>query len=92
MPYDPFYTPKFKPPTALKVASDGGSSAYYQLPPDAKELGDLIEAKNMDFNLGNIFKACYRLGEKNDPSYEINKIIWFADRMKKQNDRRKAAK
>lgn len=81
MPDDPHLSPH-------RVKSDGGTTSYYQLPAHAKELGDLIEAKDMDFNLGNIFKACYRLGEKNDPAYEINKIIWFAARLKINNDRK----
>lgn len=69
-----------------KVKSDGGSTDYYKLPAGATELADLIEHKKMDFNVGNIFKACYRLGEKegNDLLYDINKIIYFAERLKKQ--------
>lgn len=68
----------FKP----RVKSDGSSTSYYDLPPEAKDLGDLIEFKNMNFNVGNIFKACYRLGEKegNDLRYDLNKIIYFAQR------------
>ncbi|QIG74627.1 hypothetical protein EVC11_045 [Rhizobium phage RHph_I20] len=67
---------------ATKVKSDGSSTSYYDLPPAAKDLGDLIEFKNMNFNVGNIFKACYRLGEKegNDLRYDLNKIIYFAQR------------
>lgn len=76
--------------SASRTVSDGGTTSYYQLPAHAKELGDLIEAKNMDFNLGNIFKACYRMDEKNDPAYEINKIIWFANRLKINHDRKNA--
>ncbi len=69
-----------------KKKSDGGSTSYYMLPADAKELNDLIEHKNMSFALGNIFKACYRLGEKADVDaiYDINKIIYFAERLKMQ--------
>lgn len=68
------------------IKSDGGSTDYYQLPPDATELQDLIEAKNMNFAVGNIFKACFRLGEKegNDPLYDIRKIKWFAIREEKR--------
>ncbi len=83
---------KTKPPSGLrqdglvvaaaKVKSDGKSTSYYDLPPGAKDLGDLIEFKDMNFNVGNIFKASYRLGEKegNDLSYDLNKIIYFAQR------------
>jgi hypothetical protein len=65
-----------------KIASDGGSTDYYKLPDGAKELLDLIEHKQMNFNVGNIFKAAYRLGEKagNDLSYDLKKIIFFAER------------
>lgn len=65
-----------------KVKSDGGSTGYYRLPRGAKELGDLIEHKDMNFNVGNIFKAAYRLGDKagNSLEYDLNKIIWFAKR------------
>lgn len=68
-----------------KVKSDGGSSAYYHIPDDATDLQDLIEEKAMSFARANIFKACYRMGEKAgaDALYDINKIIWFAERLKK---------
>jgi hypothetical protein len=68
-----------------KVKSTGGSTSYYEIPDGATELNDLIEAMGMCFALGNIFKACYRLGEKADTDllYDINKIIFFAERLKK---------
>ena len=67
------------------MASDkltGWSSGYYELPKGATELQDLIEHKEMNFAIGNIFKACYRLGEKPgaDATYDLEKIIWFAQR------------
>ena len=76
-----------------KILSDGGSTSYYNLPTGASELNDLIEHKKMSFALGNIFKACYRFGEKDaaDMLYDLNKIKFFADRLinqikKEQND------
>ena len=62
--------------------SDGSDADYYQLPDTAKEMQDLIEHRNMNFAMGNIFKACYRYGEKNGTSmeYDLNKIIWYAQR------------
>jgi len=65
-----------------KSSSDGGSTSYYELPMWADELGDLIEYKNMNFNRGNIFKAAYRLGDKEGSSelYDLRKIVWFAER------------
>lgn len=70
------------PDAVVKIKSDGGSSEYYQIPPGAKEIQDLVEHRNMNFAVGNIFKAAYRLGKKagNDDLYEIRKIIWYANR------------
>jgi DNA invertase Pin-like site-specific DNA recombinase len=36
----------------------------------------------MPYGVANIFKACYRLGRKagNDDEYDLNKIIYFAQR------------
>ncbi|TCR92594.1 hypothetical protein EV561_10127 [Rhizobium sp. BK376] len=64
------------------VKSDGGSSSYYKIPKGCTDLLDLIEHKKMEFGIGNIFKACYRLGEKDgtDHSYDLKKIIFFAER------------
>lgn len=69
-----------------RIRSDGGSTDYYDLPEGVKDIGDLIEYKDMSFNLGNIFKACYRLGSKEGTEvlYDINKIIYFANRIKRQ--------
>lgn len=60
----------------------GWSSDYYELPEGAKELQDLIEHRNMNFAIGNIFKAAYRLGNKPGTAraYDLNKIIWYAQR------------
>lgn len=65
-----------------KTQSDGWSTDYYQVPEGTKELQDLIEHKGMNFAIGNIFKACYRLGHKqgHGRAYDLNKIIWFAQR------------
>ena len=70
------------PETQTLNTLTGGSSGYYQLPSWAKELQDLIEFKNMNFAVANIFKAAYRLGEKTGTSkeYDLEKIIWFAQR------------
>lgn len=62
----------------------GWSSDYYRLPPGATELQDLIEFKNMNFAVANVFKAAYRLGDKPGTAelYDLDKIIWFAQREK----------
>jgi hypothetical protein len=71
-----------------KSKIEGWSSDYYKLPPDAKELQDLIEHQKMSFAEGNIFKAVYRLARKDGTSrmYDINKILWFAERLKRQEE------
>ena len=68
--------------TSTKVKSDGWKTNYYQLPENAKELQDLIEHKNMNFAMANIFKACYRYGEKDGitPLYDLNKIKFYVER------------
>jgi len=61
-----------------------GSStpSQYALPPGAKELQDLIEYRQMNFAVGNILKAAYRLGNcpHSDAARDLRKIIWFANR------------
>jgi len=46
-----------------KEISDGSTAPYYELPKDAKELQDLISHKDMNAQIGEIFRACYRYGE-----------------------------
>lgn len=43
--------------------SDGSTAPYYELPEEPKELQDLISYKNMNAQIGEIFRACYRYGE-----------------------------
>ncbi len=69
-------------PSSTTVKSDGWSTSYYELPRGASELQDLIEHRQMNFSVGNIFKAAYRLGRKNGATtlYDLNKIRWYAER------------
>ncbi len=69
-------------PSSTTVKSDGWSTSYYELPEGASELQDLIEHRGMNFSVGNIFKACYRLGRKDGATtlYDLNKIRWYAER------------
>ena len=61
------------------IKSDGGSTSYYNLPNHATELRHLISYKGMSKSRGDIFKACYRLGEKEgaDALYDLNKMKFF---------------
>lgn len=75
--------------TSRKVKSDGGSTDYYKFPEYAKELNDAISYKEMSFARGNIFKACYRLGEKEgtDVLYDIRKMRLFLDVLEDMHNR-----
>lgn len=72
-----------------KTASDGGSTSYYDLPSHAEDIGDLISHIGMSFARGNLFKACYRLGQKEgvDVMYDLNKMEYFVAELKKAHKR-----
>lgn len=68
----------------------GGSSSYYDVRIKGQTISclDIIEALDMDFALGNIFKAAWRIaasrnGKKkkgNNEKYDFEKIVFFAER------------
>lgn len=61
-----------------KIQSDGSTASYYELPKDATELQHLISAKNMNAQIGEIFRACYRYGEvSHSPELRDAKKIKF---------------
>lgn len=66
-----------------EIKSDGGPAQYYDFPPNAITLNDLIEHKGMDFHRGNIFKACWRYGTKSGitKEYDARKIIYSGARI-----------
>ena len=70
-----------EPLDRIKTGSDGGSTSYYFLPEHATELRHLISYKSMSKARGDIFKACYRLGEKEgvDALYDLNKMKFFIE-------------
>jgi len=63
-----------------KEASDGSSADYYKLPLRAKQLQQLISHKDMNAQVGEIFRACYRYGEcsHSDKARDMRKIIFYA--------------
>lgn len=69
--------------------SDGGSSDYYRIPEHASELRHLISARGMSKSRGDIFKACYRLGEKSgvDVKYDLNKMKFFIEDLIEMHER-----
>ena len=64
-----------------KEKSDGSSANYYKLPDNANELQDLISAKNMNAQVGEIFRECYRYGQAShsDELRGIKKILFYAN-------------
>lgn len=69
---DPYDAPKAN-------RSDGSSAVYYQLPNWCTELQDLISAKNMNAQIGEIFRSCYRYGEAShsDQLRDAKKIQFY---------------
>lgn len=75
-------TPEEAPsPTPVSLdKSDGSTASYYELPAGARELQDLIAFRDMNAQLGEIFRACYRYGmvEHSPKIRDIKKIIFYA--------------
>jgi len=69
--------------------SDGSTASYYQLPEGATELQDLISYRDMNSQIGEIFRACYRYGQAShsDKLRDAKKILFYAkaevDRLEK---------
>lgn len=62
-----------------KQNNNGGASDWYALPKDANTLQDLIEHRNMNGSVKDIFKACYRLGIKTeDELRDANKMAYYS--------------
>ena len=66
-------------PTA--AVSDGSTASYYELPAKATELQDLISQKNMNAQIGEIFRAAYRYGASShsDELRDAKKIKFYID-------------
>jgi hypothetical protein len=65
----------------VKEKSDGSTASYYELPKDCNELQDLISHKNMNAQIGEIFRECYRYGQAShcDELRGIKKILFYAN-------------
>lgn len=70
----------YSPLKVDKEQSDGTTAGYYELPANSTQLQDLISYRNMNAQLGEIFRACYRYGlVKHSPrTRDIKKIIYYA--------------
>ena len=75
--------------------SDGSSADYYVLPAKAKELQDLISFKNMNAQIGEIFRSCYRFGQSShsDELRDAKKIEFYIKaeikRLERGNEKRR---
>lgn len=77
---------KFIPAEDMKklpkpVVSDGSTASYYELPAGAAQLQDLISHRNMNAQLGEIFRACYRYGlaSHSDQLRDAKKIKFYIE-------------
>jgi len=63
------------------IKSDGSTASYYELPNNSSELQDLISHKDMNAQIGEIFRECYRYGEAEhcDKLRGIKKILFYAN-------------
>ena len=61
--------------------SDGSTASYYQLPAGATELQHLISYRDMNAQIGEIFRACYRYGiaSHSDKLRDAKKIRFYAE-------------
>jgi len=67
---------------SLKLSvSDGSTASYYELPNNATELQHLISYKNMNAQMGEIFRSCYRYGSAShsDQLRDAKKIKFYID-------------
>lgn len=61
--------------------SDGSSADYYKLPEGATELQDLISYRDMNAQMGEIFRAAYRYGlaSHSDKMRDAKKIKFYIE-------------
>jgi len=68
--------------------NNGGSTNYYKIPSECKDLQDVIERNELSYSQANILKVAwtFNVGRHNgtDALRDINKVIWFAERIKKE--------
>ena len=69
--------------------SDGSTASYYELPVGAKELQDIIAYRDMNSQIGEIFRACMRYGkvEHSPKLRDAKKILFYAQEEVKRLER-----
>ena len=70
-----------KPVVKLANVSDGSTASYYELPNKATELQHLISYKDMNSQMGEIFRSCYRYGaaSHSDKLRDAKKIKFYIE-------------
>ena len=60
--------------------SNGATASYYELPAGATQLQELISDRDMNSQIGEIFRACYRYGRvsHSDKLRDARKILFYA--------------
>ena len=63
------------------AVSYGSTAAYYELPEGANELQDLISHRDMNAQIGEVFRSCYRYGiaSHSDKLRDAKKIKFYID-------------
>ena len=63
------------------MKSDGSTAKYYELPEGCTQLQDLISERNMNGQIAEIFRACYRYGlvEHSEMLRDAKKIKFYAE-------------
>lgn len=76
----PYRDPQPLPEPSRQGVSDGSTASYYELPPGATQLQDLISHRNLNAQDGEIFRAIYRKGlcSHSNPLREAKKVLYYA--------------
>lgn len=63
-----------------KEHSNGATASYYEIPAGATQLQDLISDRDMNAQIGEVFRACYRYGRvsHSDKLRDAKKIFFYA--------------
>ena len=63
-----------------KEHSNGSTASYYEIPAGATQLQDLISDRDMNAQIGEVFRACYRYGRvsHSDKLRDAKKILFYA--------------
>ena len=70
-----------KLPPIGEAVSDGSTASYYELPGGCTQLQHLISHKDMNAQIGEIFRSCYRYGESSHSTKlrDAKKIKFYID-------------